>query len=76
MPNRSTNYRIAGAKQNRNRTGTLSPKNKNSLPGSEYKFSGTENTPINKNANEKSVLNHLNLALRYLAPVEKERGDL
>jgi hypothetical protein len=37
----------------------LSPKNKNSLPGSEYKFSGTENTPINKNANEKSVLNHL-----------------
>ena len=61
MSQRSTNYRIAGAKQNRNRTGAKpsEDKKKNQLPGSESKFTGTQKTPLNKNANEKSVLNHL-----------------
>src|SRR5215472_3698065 len=53
MPKRSTNYRIAGAKQNRNRTGGQT------FPDGKQKFSGGEKTTINKNANEKSVLNHL-----------------
>jgi hypothetical protein len=45
--NRSTNYKIAGAKANKNRT------------GSQAEFRGNATTPIKKGANEGNVLNHL-----------------
>lgn len=43
----NNSHKIAVAKQNKNRTGP------------QAKFPGNENTPIKKNANEKSVLKHL-----------------